>query len=387
MRAVHFDDAPITDDFVHFMETCVQCRGCEPACPSGVPFGQLMEGTRDTLTEQTPHDAVVAAPRLPRARPPSCCCWSARRCLRSPNGCGWYRSGWGCRSWRCGAGRHHNRQAATRGCSPDASWMRGNARPIATPPRSCPRVGVTYLVPGSGRRVLRRACTSTPASPMRPRSLAERVMRSMPGNAPIVVNSAGCGAALKDYGHLLGTDEAKAFSARVRDASEFVAPLVDRLAGATPAGPGHGAGSVPSSPRAARPSAGAHRAGRGCRHRRARRRGTVLWRGRRVLDVAARARRRRSATASWRRSNGPVRRSSPAPTRGVRSTSPLPVSTSSTRWISSPRRCERRSMMDGRYDDLVDRLQVLSTTSTRSRSISCAKPPQRAGPGRSTTSG
>ncbi|MEY2414968.1 MAG: glycolate oxidase iron-sulfur subunit, partial [Ilumatobacteraceae bacterium] len=50
MRSVHFDDAPITDDFVHFMETCVQCRGCEPACPSGVPFGQLMEGTRDTLT-------------------------------------------------------------------------------------------------------------------------------------------------------------------------------------------------------------------------------------------------------------------------------------------------------------------------------------------------
>ena len=51
MRAVHFDNAEVTDDFVHFMETCVQCRGCEPACPSGVKFGQLMEGTRDTLTD------------------------------------------------------------------------------------------------------------------------------------------------------------------------------------------------------------------------------------------------------------------------------------------------------------------------------------------------
>ena len=34
-------------------------------------------------------------------------------------------------------------------------------------------------------------------------------MASMPGDAPILVNSAGCGAALKDYGHLLGTDEAR----------------------------------------------------------------------------------------------------------------------------------------------------------------------------------
>ena len=48
-------------------------------------------------------------------------------------------------------------------------------------------------------------------------------MRSMPGDAPIVVNSAGCGAAMKDYGRLLGTPEAAAFGARVRDFSEWVA--------------------------------------------------------------------------------------------------------------------------------------------------------------------
>src|SRR5262249_7382385 len=32
-----------------FMDACVQCRGCETACPSSVPFGRLMEGTRDSL--------------------------------------------------------------------------------------------------------------------------------------------------------------------------------------------------------------------------------------------------------------------------------------------------------------------------------------------------
>jgi len=43
---------------------------------------------------------------------------------------------------------------------------------------------------------------------------------------PILVNSAGCGAALKDYGQLLGTAEARAFSERVFDVQEW---LADRL--------------------------------------------------------------------------------------------------------------------------------------------------------------
>ncbi len=48
------------------------------------------------------------------------------------------------------------------------------------------------------------------------------------GEAPIVVNSAGCGAMLKDYGHHLRDDpawaaRAAAFSARVQDATELLA--------------------------------------------------------------------------------------------------------------------------------------------------------------------
>ena len=43
-------------------------------------------------------------------------------------------------------------------------------------------------------------------------------------DAPIVVNSAGCGAILKDYGHLLPDDPAAAaFGARVRDVTEVLA--------------------------------------------------------------------------------------------------------------------------------------------------------------------
>jgi glycolate oxidase iron-sulfur subunit len=55
------------------------------------------------------------------------------------------------------------------------------------------------------------------------RRLATRLMAAMPGEAPIVVDAAGCGAAMKEYGHLLGTPAAVAFSARVRDFAEWLA--------------------------------------------------------------------------------------------------------------------------------------------------------------------
>jgi glycolate oxidase iron-sulfur subunit len=68
----------------------------------------------------------------------------------------------------------------------------------------------------------------------RTRRLAQRAMREMPGDQPILVNSAGCGAAMKDYGRLLDTEEAKSFSRRVYDIGEWLAPRVDRLPQATP---------------------------------------------------------------------------------------------------------------------------------------------------------
>ncbi|HEY7067108.1 MAG TPA: (Fe-S)-binding protein [Chloroflexota bacterium] len=52
------------------------------------------------------------------------------------------------------------------------------------------------------------------------------------GDAPIVVNAAGCGAMLKDYAHLLADDpawaaRAQAFAARVRDVTEYLAARPD----------------------------------------------------------------------------------------------------------------------------------------------------------------
>ena len=58
--------------------------------------------------------------------------------------------------------------------------------------------------------------------------LARRVIASMPGSSPIVVNSAGCGAMLKEYAHLLDEEDAAAgdgvsFAARVKDVTELLA--------------------------------------------------------------------------------------------------------------------------------------------------------------------
>ena len=68
MRAVHAG-AVMDTAFTEFMDLCVQCRACEVACPSAVPFGRLMEGARHALVVETAVPAAVAPGRLRGARP------------------------------------------------------------------------------------------------------------------------------------------------------------------------------------------------------------------------------------------------------------------------------------------------------------------------------
>ena len=67
------------------------------------------------------------------------------------------------------------------------------------------------------------------------RALAAANVAAFAGSDPIVVNSAGCGALLKDYGHLCNHDPAAvAFGGRVRDVTEL---LVSRPGGIVPGAP------------------------------------------------------------------------------------------------------------------------------------------------------
>src|ERR1700745_3901676 len=45
MKAV-VNGAPITPEYVEHIELCLACRGCETACPSGVPYGRMIEAAR-----------------------------------------------------------------------------------------------------------------------------------------------------------------------------------------------------------------------------------------------------------------------------------------------------------------------------------------------------
>lgn len=227
IRAVHHDDAPVTPEFVSFMESCVQCRGCEPACPSGVHYGNLQEGVRETLAQRrriTPRWQRAAFAVLPRHRlllAGSSALAVAQRMHLVPRRAGLTKL----------AMRRPQPLRATgtdvwlfTGCVMDA-WMRDTHRSTA---KVLDHLGVTFALPGKGGGccgALHTHAGLTDAA----RHLAANVMSSMPGDAPIVVNSAGCGAALKEYGHLLGTPDAAVFGARVLDVHEFVAQHIDRL--------------------------------------------------------------------------------------------------------------------------------------------------------------
>jgi glycolate oxidase iron-sulfur subunit len=226
--------APMGEAFTRFMDLCVQCRACEVACPSAVPFGRLMEGARSALVTDTDYQpwwrragyAVLGHHRLLVGL--TALGAIAQRARLVPRRL----------TQRLALPRLPVRQAALRpggtdvwlftGCVMDA-WQ----RPVhAAAQAVIQAAGAGVALPGSGGDCC-GALHVHAGLLEQARRLARRVVTSMPGDAPILVDSAGCGAALKDYGHLLGTPEAEAFAARVRDVHEWLAGRVDLLPAAT----------------------------------------------------------------------------------------------------------------------------------------------------------
>ncbi len=227
MRQVQTAGAPVDQRFGEIIDSCIQCRGCEPACPSAVPFGALMESTRAVVArDHRPVPrwlraalATLSHPRLLRAGTSALAIAQRMHIvpgrlpvpdrlpvrsvpLRATGDDVWFHTG----------------------CVMDA-WQRDVHRAAV---RVLGRVGVGARLPDIGA-----ACCGalhTHAGLAEPaHRLAERTMAAMPGDAPIVVDSAGCGAAMREYGHLLGTPEAETFSARVVDIHTFLAARADRL--------------------------------------------------------------------------------------------------------------------------------------------------------------
>jgi glycolate oxidase iron-sulfur subunit len=226
MRAVQWSGAPMDGSFTTFMDLCVQCRGCDPACPSAVPFGHLMEGAREALVTETRYQPwwrragyrVLGRHRLLLVL--STLLAVAQRLRLAPK--------------RFGLPHLPLRRAPLQASGTDAwlftgcvmdAWMRPTH---AAAIRVMEATGAGVALPGRGGDCC-GALSAHAGLTDHARRVAERTMASMPGDAPVVVDSAGCGAAMKEYGRLLGTPEAERFSARVRDVSEWLAERIDRL--------------------------------------------------------------------------------------------------------------------------------------------------------------
>lgn len=236
--SVRADDADIT----RHLDQCLGCRGCETACPSGVPYGDLLEETRARLVQARPLPWIARAVLAVFARE-----WLLRPALL------------GARLMRASGVAGALARAlpprlampfamlASTARAPRAAWTPAGdgARGTAAVLTGCVMEGLFTEVNRATERALvvngwalREApgqqCCGALHAHAGDRPTAQALARAniaafeASGAAVIVLNSAGCGAMCKEYGHLLADDpawaaRAAAFSTKVRDVHEVLA--------------------------------------------------------------------------------------------------------------------------------------------------------------------
>ena len=228
--------APDDEGLQYHLDRCLGCRGCEPVCPSGVGYGRGLEAARERIAEIRPVPFIARLALWLLTTPGiSKVVYAAARLLRG-TGLPRHLAGTG----RIGFGmgmlaatekrdsRHPNQSPIPHpqspaflftGCVMDGLFSHVHAATIRT-------LGVndygTAVPPG---QVCCGALHAHAGLVEEARNLARRNIEVFgDGHEPIVVNSAGCGALLKDYGHLLPDDpRAARFAARVKDVTELLA--------------------------------------------------------------------------------------------------------------------------------------------------------------------
>ncbi len=255
MKAIADGTVALTDaDATRHLDQCLGCRGCESACPSGVPYGHLLEATRERLASANPLPLrarlvlfVFAQPLLMRAA------MLGARIARA-TGVPTLLARVPGRIGASMAMLASTRRASARRAVPGAAARGDGTRGTVATLDGCVMEGLFAATNRATERVLEANDFRVVAAPGQrccgalhvhagdahtARSLARANIAAFEqsGAAHIAVNSAGCGAMLKEYPHLLHDDplwseRARHFAARVRDVSELLAAAGPRPAGA-----------------------------------------------------------------------------------------------------------------------------------------------------------
>jgi glycolate oxidase iron-sulfur subunit len=243
MRAAAEGRLDLSQTFARHLDLCLGCRACESACPAGVPFGSLLETTRAQLARRGLGSAPSLLARLiyglfPHPRRLGL----ALRALRVYQGSGLPRLLRATRLLRLSP-----RLAAMESLAPVVPRPETLPSLIAAQPLSGRRRGRVALLLGCAQRYLypsvnretarllslagwdvmvpgrQGCCGALELHAGQIETLRERARRlaTVLGDADHVVsNSAGCGSAMKEYGHW--APELAGFAAKVRDVSELL---------------------------------------------------------------------------------------------------------------------------------------------------------------------
>ncbi len=253
MRALERGELRPTDAaLLQHLDACLGCRGCEPVCPSGVGYGRGLEAARELLVRERGLSAPAAAILAVFQRN-----WlwrtlfGATRLLRTfgiaKRLVGASRTGFGMAMVASTQPAAEGRSGRATGAGPAGAREQTLAPGTVALFRGCVMDALFSHVHDATRRTLEangyrvvevagQVCCGAlhEHAGDRPgaQALARTNLTAFADSADfIVINSAGCGALLKDYGHLVGGEQAAAFSAKVRDVTELLAAQGPRTGG------------------------------------------------------------------------------------------------------------------------------------------------------------
>lgn len=247
MRAVEEGEATVGPAFTTMMDECLACRACEAACPSGVPFGRMIEAARAQTEPLRPLPArtlkrLGLTVVLPRRRLVMTAGWALAlaRALRldrlAPAA---QRASMPPASLR----ELMRPLPASRGEGPVAMVLTGCVMDAAYRPV---QRATMDLIAAAGMRAVRPrpgGCCGALAmhygQPEAARAMARARIAEWEGADTVVVNASGCSAHVRSYAELLRDDpewaeRAARVAARTVDAIEL---RPGPIPGATPLGP------------------------------------------------------------------------------------------------------------------------------------------------------